>query len=212
MTARKLVCGVGFLIGLAGLVLQFGISIPSFMTAGHSLPGAIIKYFSYFTILTNIALVLVYLSELTSAPWLDWFRPAVTRGMMAAAMTLVMAFYHFILAATWQPEGLFLVCDITLHYLTPIVYLLWWLLLAAHRALAYRNIPAMIGPPAAYVAYIMIRGALIAEYPYAVLDANRLGYGQVCINVAVLLAVFAGLCAIAVAADHALPRREAAVA
>lgn len=212
MTACKLLGGIGFLIGLAGLVLQFGISVPLFMAAGNSLPGAVLKYFSYFTILTNIALVLVYLSDFISTSWLSWFRSPVTRGMMAAAMTLVMSFYHFVLAAVWNPQGLLLVCDITLHYITPIVYLLWWVLLAPHRLLAWRNVPAMIAPSAVYVAYAMIRGAIISEYPYRVIEANRLGYGAVLTNVAVLLAGFVMLCAIVVALDRVLPKRETAIA
>jgi len=211
MTARKLLGSIGFSIGLAGLALQFGISIPSFMAAGNSLPGAVIKYFSYFTILTNIALVLVYLSDLTPPSWLNWFRVPVTRGMMAAAMTLVMSFYHFVLAGTWKPEGLFLVCDIALHYIAPIAYLLWWVLLAPHRALAWPDIPAMIVPPAVYVAYVMVRGAIVAEYPYAVLEANRLGYGPAFLNIAALLAGFTVLCAMVIAADHVLPRRATAM-
>lgn len=55
----------GLVIGLIGLVLQFTITVPASMAAGRSLLGSIVFYFSFFTILTNIAAVLVHASLLS---------------------------------------------------------------------------------------------------------------------------------------------------
>jgi hypothetical protein len=52
----------------------------------------------------------------------------------------------------------------------------------------------------------MIRGAIVTEYPYPILEANKLGYGQVSINVLFVLAGVTILCAIVVAVDKALTR------
>lgn len=197
---------IGFILGAAGLVLQFAITIPLRLNNGDSFPGAVVFYFSFFTILTNLALVLIYASELWPRRWLRWFRSPVTRGMMAAAITLVMAFYHLILAETWDPQGLGLVADTTLHYVTPIFYVLWWILFMRHGTLKPGDIPSMLLPPTIYLIYAMIRGALIDEYPYPILEANRLGYGVVALNVLLVLVGLTLLCAIVVGLDRVLTR------
>lgn len=196
----------GLLIGAAALILQISITVPARLANGDSFVGALIFYFTFFTILTNLTLVLIYASELWPRQWLNWFRRPVTRGMMAAAITLVMLFYHFVLAATWDPQGLSLVADRLLHYLTPIFYLLWWMLFMRHGVLKWADIPAMLVPPAIYLVYVMIRGAIVGEYPYPILEANRLGYATVALNVFGVLIGLAVLGAIVVVLDRLLTR------
>jgi hypothetical protein len=187
MPLRRSAVIAGFAIGSAALILQFALTIPLRISNGDTLIGALIFYFTFFTILTNLALVLIYLSELVSARWLGWFRSSTTRGMMVGAITLVMMFYHFVLAGIWDPEGWFKVADVTLHYVTPIYYALWWLLFQPHGGLGMRDLPAMSLPPVVYLAWALLRGALINEYPYPILEANKLGYPQVALNVALVL-------------------------
>jgi hypothetical protein len=197
---------IGLAVGLAALVLQFSLSIPLRIGNGDSLIGALVYFFIFFTILTNIMLVLIYASELWPREALRWWRSPVTRGMMAAAMILVGVFYHFFLAGTWNPQGLFKVADISLHYVTPIFYLAWWVLFAWHGKLKFADLPIMLVPPAIWLILAMIRGAVVTEYPYPILEAHLLGYAQVTINIAVVLAALTVLCAIVVAVDKALTR------
>jgi hypothetical protein len=196
----------GLLVGAAALVLQFALTIPARLEAGDMIFGAVIFYFTFFTILTNLALVLIYAAELWPQAGLSWFRRPVTRGMLAAAIVLVALFYHFVLAATWQPVGLWAVADGLLHYVTPIFYVLWWALFVRHGLLKWSDVPSMLVPPIIYLVYAMIRGALMGEYPYPILEANRLGYGQVAINVFLVLIGLSVLCLIVVAADRLLTR------
>lgn len=210
MPLSRIATFAGVAIGLVALVLQFSLTIPLRLANGDSLPGAVIYYFTFFTILTNLALVLVYLSELVAAAWLGWFRGAVTRGMVVAAITLVMIFYHFVLAGLWAPQGWFKIADVTLHYVTPGLYILWWLASPRHGALRLRDIPWMLLPPLLYLGYALIRGAIVAEYPYPILEANKLGYPQVTLNVLFVLLGLSTLCAIAVGTDRLLARSSAA--
>ncbi len=206
MTLRRVASWVGLILGIAALLLQFALTIPLRLSNGDSIFGAVVFYFSFFTILTNIALVLIYLTDLAPRAGLAWFRQPMTRGMMAAMITLVMLFYHFILGPTWQPEGLWWVADTALHYLTPLLYLVWWTLFAWHGRLKFSGIPTMLVPPLIYLAYAMTRGALTGEYPYPILEANRLGYAQVALSLAELLVAVTGLCALVVLADRLLAR------
>ena len=203
---KNIATWIGLIGGAAALILQFSLSIPLRMSNGDTIFGALIYFFTFFTILTNIMLVLIYASDLWPRETLRWWRSPVTRGMMAAAMILVCAFYHFFLAGTWNPQGLFKVADISLHYITPIFYLAWWVLFAWHGKLKFGDIPTMLVPPAIWLIWAMIRGAIITEYPYPILEAHKLGYMQVSINIAVVLASLTILCTIVVAVDKALRR------
>jgi hypothetical protein len=199
----------GLLLGVVALGLQFAISIPAYMANGMSLPAALVQFFSFFTILTNLTITLIYLSGLTSWNWLDWFRQPVTRAMMAGIMTLVMIFYHVMLRPIWQPEGLFLVCDYLLHYASPLLYLTWWGLTQKHGTLDYPALPSMLVPPLVYLAYVMVRGALTNAYPYPTLNAFELGYGQVAINMVLVAIGLSILYLITIGIDRALARRAA---
>ena len=96
----------GFSIGTAALLLQFYLTLSTrLLRMGDSLPGTLIFFFTFFTILTNIMLVLIYLSELTTAGWLGWWRTPVTRGMMAGAIALVGIFNHLLLAELQDLTG-----------------------------------------------------------------------------------------------------------
>jgi hypothetical protein len=75
-----------------------------------------------------------------------------------------------------------------------------------HGLLKWSDVPSMLVPPIIYLVYAMIRGALMGEYPYPILEANRLGYGQVAINVFLVLIGLSVLCLIVVAADRLLTR------
>ena len=199
----------GLLLGVVALGLQFSISIPAYMANGMSLPAALVQFFSFFTILTNLTITLVYLSALTSWGWLDWFRKPLTGGMMVGVMALVMTFYHVMLRPIWQPEGLFLVCDYLLHYAAPLLYMAWWGVTQKHGTLDYPALPAMLVPPLIYLAYVMVRGALTNAYPYPTLNALELGYGQVAINVVLVAIGLSILYLITIGIDRALARRAA---
>lgn len=203
---KRIATWIGLLIGAAALILQIVITVPLRISNGDSIFGAVIFYFSFFTILTNLMLVLIYWSDLRPRESMRWFRSPVTRGMMVAAIALVGLFYHFVLAATWDPRGWSKVADVALHYVTPIFYIVWWSLFMRHAMLKWGDIPTMLIPPTIYLGYVLIRGAIVGEYPYPILEANRLGYGAVAINVLYVLAGLIVLSAIVVALDRVLNR------
>ena len=210
MSLKRVATFAGLLIGTAALVLQFYLTMVVRLGNGDSLFGALWFLFTFFTILTNLMLVLIYLADLDDTRFLGWWRAPVARGMMAATMTVVTVFYHVMLAGLWQPTGLQLLADITLHYVAPWFFIGWWLLFQPHGHLTWRDIPTMTVFPLFYLGWAMLRGAIVGEYPYPILEANKLGYGQVGINCLVMLALFVLLFAVAVGLDRLLGRRVAA--
>ncbi|MER9303269.1 Pr6Pr family membrane protein [Mesorhizobium sp. M0293] len=201
----------GLVIGLAGLVLQFCISIPASMEAGRSLLGSIIFVFSFFTILTNIGAVLVYTSLLspTGYAWLPAFAGTRIRAGVAVSIALVFIIYATVLAQLWQPQGLFLLCDVLLHYVTPALFVLWWLISGADGRTRWSDISWWVLYPVAYLIYALIRAPLAGEVPYPFLDVARNGAASVAISAAAVTGLFLVLCMIVVLADQGIARTRA---
>lgn len=205
MALARVTAILGVTVGTVGLVL-FLLVIPARVQAGGSLPGSIVFYFSFFTILTNIGAVLTHVSDIRPGAPLGWFRRPEIRGMFTALIFLVMAVYHLLLAKIWDPQGPLKLADIALHYAAPLIFIGWWVFFQPHRQLAYRMIPAMLAPPVLYNIYAMVRGAISGEYPYPFLDVNRLGYQIVGGNIVALFLVVVALLCIVVAVDRRLGR------
>ena len=199
---------VAFAITCAALLLQIGLTIDNRLANGDSLIGALVFYFSFFTILSNLMVAAIYLSHLVDWRWLGWWREPWVRGMMAGAIVLVMVVVHLLLFGLADINLWFIIADRTLHYVDPVVYALWWLLTEKHGRLAWRDLPRMLVYPLLYVVWAMARGAVVNEYPYPFLAANELGYPQVLVNSLGILAGFVVLYAAVIAADRWLGRRS----
>lgn len=210
---RTLLALVGVSAGVVGLAIDGWEIFPSVMTisatneVARSFPDAFIYFWTYFTHLTNLWLLLTYASVLTGWSWLGWFRRPVIMASAAAFITLVMLYYHFMLAPTLKLEGALGVATWLLHYIAPVLYLLWWALFAPHGVLRFKQIGLMLLPGIGYVAWVLLRGAIVHEYPYDILDAGKFGYGGVAIGVAVLLVAVSIFSVIIVWGDRLLARR-----
>lgn len=209
---RKATAILGILIGLLGLGIDFWQIIPGALVVSatnkvaRSLPDALIWFWTYFTHLSNLGLVLVYLAVLTDWRWLRPLASPRWMALMGGYILLVMIYYHVMLAGLYTFEGPMLVATITLHYVAPLYYLLWWGVFAPHGRLRYREIGWMLLPGLAYVAWALLRGAVVGEYPYDILDAGKFGYGAVAIGVGALLVAVVVFCALMISADKLLAR------
>jgi len=201
MTLHRTVTLLGLALGLLGLGLQFALTMPQFAAeVGWGL--GLVRFLTFFTILTNLMLVLIYASELSGSALLGWWRSPVTRAMMAAAMLLVMLFYHVMLAPSLHFEGGMQVATVILHYIAPSLYIGFWLVYARHGALTMWHVLPMMVPPALYLAWVLLRGSWVGEYPYEVLNVAELGANAVINNVSALIFLFMVLAGIAVTVDR----------
>ena len=211
---RRYIALAGIAAGLAGLALDWVSIFPSMMAVTDTNPIArsfgdtFVYFWSYFTHVTNLWLVLTYVAVLSGWRWLSGLARPVMLASAAAYITLVMLYYHFMLHGTYTFTGTLLAATYLLHYIAPIIYLAWWVLAAPHGTLRFQHIPLMIVPGVVYVAVILLRGAFVNEYPYDILDAGKFGYGAVAIGVLVLLVAVAIFSVILVLADRWLGRRQ----
>jgi len=207
---RNIAAWIGVIVGAAGLAIDARMIFPSMMSgsAARSFPDVFIYFWTYFTHLTNLWLIVTYLSVSAGVRWLGWFRQPSTMASAAAFITLVMLFYHFMLAPYLQMEGALLYASYLLHYVAPLIYLVWWAIWAPHGTLRLTQIPLILLPGVAYIAWVLLRGAVVNEYPYDILDVTKNGYGGVAIGVLILLVAVSIFAAILVGADNLLARRQ----
>ena len=207
---------LAIVIGLIGLALDFYV-IAGVMGPPQNRPllSFLVYYWSFLTNLSNTVLILIYAAELSGARWMGWFRDPITKAGMAGIMMLVMFFYHFMLAPYLPdlPQAID-ISNVLLHYVTPVLYLIWWLGFSSHGTLRCRHLPLMLVPGLAYVAYIEIRGPIAGEYPYTILDPGFAPPGAaaggplaVAISVGVLVVLVAIFDLLLVFVDGLLARR-----
>jgi hypothetical protein len=204
MALKSWYAALAIIVGVVGLALDFYV-IAGTLVAGplnpvaRSFPNMFVYYWTFLTNLSNGALLLFYLGDVFSWPWLRWSRHPVARASMAGIITLVMGFYHIMLAPGLVTlTGPIVLSNQLLHTATPILFLVWWLVFNGHGTLRYRNVPAELAPGILYVVYILVRGPLAGEYPYTILDptwgmpgSQPQGYVGVLAGVAVLVVLVA---------------------
>jgi hypothetical protein len=180
-TATRAVAALGALITWCALGLQLWLTLQAALARGATIAGGVWLYLAYFTILTNI-LIATSLAASAIAPRSALARLASRPGVettLAASIALVGGGYHVLLSGAWDPRGWVLVANVALHYVTPVVFLVFWWQSTAGRRLAWKLVPLAAAYPLAYFAYVLARGAVTGFYPYPFLDVGALGYPRV---------------------------------
>lgn len=172
-------------IGIFALGAQYYLILEKAAAEGLSYWAETIRFLGYMTIWTNILVTLYFLLALLapdSRPGVFFKRPAVQGGLFIYIF-IVAVVYHFVLAKIWSPTGLHYVADLLLHYLMPLIYMLYWIFFAGKGKLMLKNSVLWLVYPLVYAAYALLRGAIIHDYPYPFIDAAELGYPAVIRNI-----------------------------
>jgi len=172
------------LLAWAAVVIQFFLLMKN-RTAGPT--ETIIRFFSYFTILTN-AIVAVSFSVLATGR-----RAIRVLTPVTVYIFIVGLVYQVLLRHTWSPTGLQMVVDELLHTIIPLLVLVYWWFYDDTRV-HYAQIPKWMLYPLLYLVFILSRGAVAGYYPYPFVNVAVLGLKQVLVNAALLLLVFLLVC------------------
>jgi len=195
-------------LGWFGLSVQLYFNIHEALVKDLSIPANLIKYFSFFTIETNL-LVAVVLTIFCARPQAAQFltRPSV-KSALVVYIIIVGVVYAVLLRNLWHPHGVQLLADLVLHDAIPLLYPFYWLVFLPKGSLRWSDPVWWLVYPVLYFLYGMLRGAAFGTYLYPFFDVAQLGFARVLLNAIVLLAVFFGLGVILIAIDHALASGE----
>ena len=178
-------------------------------TAQPGLLTRLVRFISYFTVLSNLLVALVSLA-LARHPEQDGPRWRVVRLATIASITVTGLVHWFFLRPILDLDGASYAVDKLLHVVVPVLALVAWGV-AGPRGQAVR--PAVLpslGWPLLWGAYTLLVGAVTGWWPYPFIDADELGWGRVLVNLVGIAVLFAVVGLAFVAADRVLGRRRRA--
>jgi hypothetical protein len=180
------------IIASFGVFLQLYISVSNAVLDGRGIMSGLMRYFAYFTVLANIFVVLVatMLAFNPRSKLGQWLEKPVVMGCVVTAILFVALAYHFLLRHVWHPEGLQLLANYVLHYVTPASLVVYWLVFPPKQMLNKLDPVRWTIFPVIYFIYALGRGVLGDTYPYYFIDVSVIGYGQTIINALVLCMIY----------------------
>lgn len=211
--------GTALLI-VAAVLAQAQVTIGGAADAGRDLATTVVNFFSFFTILSNVASVVVLA---LAGAWLWRTREAAAvrepRGL-AVALASVTAYmlvtgvvYNTLLRGIELPQGTTVLwSNEVLHVVGPLVLLLDLLLAPGRRGLRWSAVGAVLVFPVVWVVYTLVRGPWVTNpvtgasswYPYPFLDPGNPalqpgGYAGVTVYVVGIALLIGGVAAAVVA-------------
>lgn len=195
-------------IGCAAIAYQLWAAIVGRMGGGPA--GSTVVYLSFFTTQTNVLANLAFLAPvLAPRSWLGrWASSEGVRAAVAMYIAVVALIFHFILSATWKPEGLAALGNLVVHYIIPAAFVLDWLMFTPKGQLRWIDPVKWLVFPLAYGVWTVIHGQMIDWYPYFFIDIGQLGWGAAMRNYALLLGFFLLVGFVVVTIDRVFGRQQ----
>ncbi|RXS94651.1 hypothetical protein ESZ00_15185 [Silvibacterium dinghuense] len=165
---------------LAGLGVQSAV----LFAGNHSAGLTLWILLRYFTILTNVLVVVVF--GLAAG---GLRKPSLLAGTVLS-IALVGVVYGLLLHGLVELSGGSAVANALLHDVTPAGSVIWWLALAPKGGLRWRDPLLWALFPLGYLGYALVRGAWEGLYAYPFLDVPALGWLRVAGNAAGLAVCF----------------------
>lgn len=183
------------------LLLQLVLTL---LAGGNPWPTRLIRLVSFFTIESNL-IVTVVAFTLVRTPDRDGpvWRAVRLAGVLAITVTGLV--YVTVLRGLVELTPAGTVADTGLHYLTPALVLVGWLLFGPRPRVDLRTIGLALIFPITWLEYTLVRGEVIGSYPYPFVDVIDNGYPTVIVNCLAVTLLFLALAALARVADRALP-------
>lgn len=204
---RKVFGVARILVAVTGAVALIG----DFNYSLGSNPLAIGNFFSYFTVLSALIAVTVFvigavyaLRNRLDPLWLDMVRMLMTVWVIVSGIVFAVILIEGSLRGVpvWAPWSSQL-----LHFWIPAYALLDWLI-APGRDVPWRTVGYIMSFPLAWVVYTMIRGSLVHWYPYFFLDPLLVDFPfEFALYLLAVVVIFTGVAAGVIAISR-LPRLE----
>jgi hypothetical protein len=134
------------------------------------------------------------------------------RTAITGYIVIVGTVYFALLRNLDHATGLRLLFEYVLHYVTPPLFVLDWLLFVPKGEIGWRNGVDSLAFPLVYLGWTLAHGAYGGWYPYPFLDVLELGYGRVLLNTAGLILAFLALELLLVAIDRMIRQNRSKTA
>jgi len=162
--------------------------------------------FAFFTVQSNLIVgvtsVLLAVRPVRSSTVFRTFRLI---GVVAITVTGLV--YHVAIAHLLDLDSWDLVGDQLVHTVVPILAVVGWLMFGPRGATSARIATLSVLFPFSWLAFTLIRGAVVHWYPYTFIDVTTLGYGKAVLNCLWVALLLFGLSAGFTAVDGRMTSR-----
>ncbi len=187
------------------LLLTGGVDANSGRTDSYAdLTTRIVRFFSYFTVQSNILVLAVSLTLIVH-PARDGrlWRVVHLDALMGIVITGVV--FGTVLVHLVHLTGLTFWTNVGFHYVSPCMTFLGWLLFGPRPRISWSTVRLSFVWPMLWIVYTFAHGAATGWYPYPFLNADKIGYSAALGNTGFVL-IGAGVLAAALQAlDSLLP-------
>ncbi len=171
-------------IGLITLFAVVGQFVLSALVSKLGRVDYIVQFFSYFTILSN---VMVLLCCFFSVCWSKsrmglFFTKPETITAVTLYILIVGIIYNTLLRFLSHPQGLSMVVDELLHVVTPLSFFLFWWRFLSKETIRWSHLFYWLIFPLAYLFYTLWHGSFSGFYPYPFVNVSELGMDRVLLN------------------------------
>jgi hypothetical protein len=189
----------GAAVSWFAIIAQFWLMLQNRTTG---MPEMIIRFFSYFTILSNIIVALCYTACIFQTKSI--FKKAGVLTAITVYIIVVGLIYQVLLRHLWQPTGLQWLADELLHSLIPILFIVYWLLYEKKKELKWRMLLPWLVYPLLYAIFILWRGGISGFYPYPFINVSKLGWQKTLVHIAGLFLLFVVVASLLIAIGKVL--------
>ncbi len=175
----------GLLIGWFAIIAQFFLMVQNRQA---DISETIIRFFSFFTILTNILVALFFTASVFRLKKFP-FKLFLNNGALTAITAFILIVglvYQIVLRQIWEPTGLQYIVDELLHTIIPLFMLGYWFFNIRKEELLLSSVLSWLIYPLVYLVFITVRGYLSGYYPYPFLNIEEIGFEKVILNVAII--------------------------
>ncbi len=110
------------------------------------------------------------------------------KGAFTMYITITFVVFAILLSPFYQPTGFAAFSNFVLHYITPIAFIIDWVLTETKVRYKWNYLPYWIIYPLCYIIFAVIHGTFTGQYLYYFLDINALGILGFVMFVSILVA------------------------
>lgn len=156
-----------------------------------NIPETIIRFFSFFTILTNLLVGLFFMFKLIKP--ISVFNKKASLTAITAFIFIVGLVYQIALRSIWKPIGMQHLVDELLHSVIPLYVVIYWFIYAGNKKSNVRSLVYWLLYPLVYTLFVLARGSFSNHYPYPFFNIKNIGISQVLLNSLLILILIVGV-------------------
>ncbi|WP_392563834.1 Pr6Pr family membrane protein [Orbus wheelerorum] len=171
-----------FIVGLALLVIGFETYTYWIQKIRPWQPispiGRVIFYYSFFTVLSNIMLVISCLVLLFKPSCSNKFFNVIRLNGLVGVLITMIVYNTMLRGIHHPPTPLLRLANECLHLILPLLGIITWLIYGPFGRIKANIIFYSFLSLLTYGLYIFIRGYYTGQYPYPFINVNRVGYAK----------------------------------